>query len=123
MEENIDNQNILNYNNYQYIIQDLDINKNNVSSYREVLYNHEYLNIVFNDKNSSSIKIDTKNSLKRIAQMAQIFAEEIIMFILEEKDELSSKLSRYQSNKSQSMSKKNLNYENLYKKKYPMKIL
>ena len=123
MEENIDNQNILNYNNYQYIIQDLDINKNNVSSYRDVLYNHEYLNIVFNDKNSSSIKIDTKNSLKRIAQMAQIFAEEIIMFILEEKDELSSKLSRYQSNKSQSMSKKNLNYENLYKKKYPMKIL
>ena len=117
MEENIDNQNILNYNNYQYIIQDLDINKNNVSSYRDVLYNHEYLNIVFNDKNSSSIKIDTKNSLKRIAQMAQIFAEEIIMFILEEKDELSSKLSRYQSNKSQSMSKKNLNYENLYKKK------
>ena len=117
MEENIDNQNILNYNNYQYIIHDLDINKNNVSSYRDILYNHEYLNIVFNDNNSSSIKINTENSLKRIAQMAQIFAEEIIMFVLEEKDELSSKLSRYQSNKSLSMSKKNLNNENLYKKK------
>ena len=117
MEENIDNQNILNYNNYQYIIHDLDINKNNLSSYRDILYNHEYLNIVFNDNNSSSIKINTENSLKRIAQMAQIFAEEIIMFVLEEKDELSSKLSRYQSNKSLSMSKKNLNNENLYKKK------
>ena len=117
MEENIDNQNILNYNNYQYIIHDLDINKNNVSSYRNVLYNHKYLNIVFNDNNSSSIKLNTENSLKRIAQMAQIFAEEIIMFIIEEKDELSSKLSKYQSNKSLSMSKKNMNYENLYKTK------
>ena len=51
--------------------------------------------------------------------MAQIFAEEIVMFVLEEKDELSSKLSKYQSNKSLSMSKKNLNYENLYNKKTP----
>jgi len=118
MEENDDNQNILNYNNYQYIIHDLDINKKNVSLYRDILNNHEYLNIVFNDNNSSTIKIKTEKSLRRIVQMAQIFAEEIVMWVLEDKDELSSKLSRYQSNKSLSISKKNLKYENLYKKAY-----
>ena len=116
MEENTDNQNILKYNNYQYIIRDLLFNKNN-ASYRDIIYNHENLNIAFNNINSSSIKLNTKNSLRRIVQMAQIFAEEIVMFVIEDKDELSSKLSRYQSNKSLSLSKKKLlNYENLYKK-------
>lgn len=116
MEENTDNQNILNYNDYQYTIQDLEINKNNVSLYRDILYNHKYINIVFKNKNLSSIKINTENSLRKIVQMARFFAEEIVMFVFEEKDELSSKLSIFQSNKSLSLSKKKLSDGNLYKK-------
>ena len=112
METKLDNHNIIDYNKYQYVIDDVDIEKNNAKIYRQILLKHNYITIVLNDINSSSIEINNEFSFLRIIQLAQLFPEETVMFTVYKGDSLSISLSKSKSQNNQSISNINENKNN-----------
>ena len=105
MEEK--DSNIIDYNKYKYLIDTSDINKNDVSAYRQILLNQEYLTVVFNNKNSSSVKINNDISFGKIFSLAQLYALENIYFV--ENKEESMSISRPSDSKSISNLSRNIN--------------
>lgn len=105
MEEK--DSNIIDYNKYKYLIDTSDINKNDVSIYKQILLNKDYLTVVFNNKNSSSIKINNDISFGRIFILAQLYALENIYFVENKEESMST--SKNQDSKSISNLSRNIN--------------
>ena len=87
MEEK--DNNIIDYNKYKYLVDTADINKNDVSAYRQILLNQEYLTVVFNNKNSSSIKVNNDISFGKIFSLAQLYPLENIYFVENKEESMS----------------------------------
>ena len=94
MKESSDNRTILDYDKYQYVIERQNIKQNDKQIYRDILLNHKYVTIVFNNKNSSSMKIDKELSFGRIIQLGQLFPEESVFFALNKEESFSVSASK-----------------------------
>lgn len=106
MKEKSKISNVLDYNKYKYLINNLDINKSQDIIYKEILLSKKFVTVVFNDETSSSIQIDTNTSLGKIICLAQKYPQEIVFFEVN-KDE---SLSLSKSHDTRNMSKKKLNF-------------
>lgn len=89
MKEISDNNNILDYSKYKYLIDNKDIEKNKILAYRDILINKEYVTVVFNDNNSSSIQIDTNTSFGRICSLCQKYPQEVVFFEVNKDESMS----------------------------------
>ena len=89
MKEKSDNNNILDYSKYKYLIDNLDIGKNKNLSYRQILLSKEYVTVVFNNNNSSSIQINTNTSFGRICSLCQKYPQEVVFFEVNKDESMS----------------------------------
>lgn len=89
MRESSDSKTVLDYDKFKYVIERTNIEKNDKEVYKEILLNHKTITVVFNNKNSSSVKIDTDISFGRIVQLSQIFPEENVFFALNKDESIS----------------------------------
>lgn len=105
MKEKSEISNILDYNKYKYLINNLDIKKSQDTIYKEILLSRKFITVVFNDETSSSIQIDTNTSLGKILCLAQKYPQEIVFFEIN-KDE---SLSLSKSHDTRNVSRKKLN--------------
>jgi hypothetical protein len=107
MKENSENRtSILDYDQYQYVIEKQNVKQNDKQIYRNILLNHKFVTIVLNDRNSSSLKIDTELSFGRIIQLGQIYPEESVFFTINKEKSFSVSDLPFKGKKS----KKKLKY-------------
>ena len=102
MKEKSDIPNILEYNKYKYLINNLGIGKRQNEIYKNILLSKSFVTVVFNNENSSSILIDTNISLGKIICLAKKYPQEVVFFEINKEESLSlskSQESRFKSNK------------------------
>ena len=124
MKEKSDIPNILDYNKYKYLINNLNIGKSQNSIYREILLSRKYVTVVFNNETSSSIQINANTSLGKITNLAQKYPQELVFFEVSKEESLSVSKShgtRNMNNKKLNSSEEfeintKSNYDNLEKK-------
>lgn len=124
MKEKSDIPNILDYNKYKYLINNLNIGKSQNTIYREILLSRKYVTVVFNNETSSSIQINANTSLGKITNLAQKYPQELVFFEVSKEESLSVSKShgtRNMNNKKLNSSEEfeintKSNYDNLEKK-------
>ena len=89
MKEKSDIPNILDYNKYKYLINNLNIGKSQNTIYREILLSRKYVTVVFNNETSSSIQINANTSLGKITNLAQKYPQELVFFEVSKEESLS----------------------------------
>ena len=109
MKEKSDIPNILDYNKYKYLINNLNIGKNQNAIYRDILLSKKYVTVVFNNETSSSIQIDANISLGKITNLAHKYPVELVFFEVSKEESLS--LSKSQDTRNINNKKLNASEE------------
>ena len=109
MQESSDKNNILDYNEYKYLIDKEDVEKNQVFNYCQILHNKPTVTVVFNNIDSSIIQINSNISLGRIIGMARLYPQESVFFEVNKEESKSKSQDSRSINKIKNESSQNNN--------------